>query len=108
MARQLLLVAPAKPGRTDLKRFLGASGYEVVERSYESEDPATGDFRPDLVLVDHETDINARLALRSHLGVDDGQCPVPVVEMCLGRPDMYQDALEVLDRVSGARPRFVR
>lgn len=106
MARQLLLVAPAEPGRTALKRFLGDSGYVVVESSSGADGgPRVGGFRPDLILVDHEADIDARMALRSELGVDDDLSPVPVVEMCLEGPDTFHAALTVLDRVSGARPR---
>jgi hypothetical protein len=108
MATRLLLVAPDQPGRAALKRYLCASGYEVVECSSGADGgPPMGDFRPDLILIDHETDLEARLALRSELGVDDSQSPVPVVEMCLG-PDRFPDALGVLDRVSdaGRRPRL--
>jgi hypothetical protein len=105
MAIQLLLVAPAEPGCSGLRQFLSESGYEVMETSYGSSNPPLGDFRPDLVLVDHGTDIRARLAMRSHLGVDDSQSGVAVVEMCLSRPETFRDTLNVLERVSGARRR---
>jgi hypothetical protein len=79
-----------------------------METSYGSGNPPLGDFRPDLVLVDHGTDIRARLAMRAHLGLDDSQSGVTVVEMCLGRPETFRDTLTVLERVSrgSRRPRL--
>jgi CheY-like chemotaxis protein len=110
MATRLLLVAPDQPGRAALTRYLCASGYEVLERSSGADGgPPLGDFQPDLILVDHETDLDARLALRLEFGVDDTRSPVPVIEMCLG-PDVVPAALRVLDRMSeaGLRPRSDR
>jgi hypothetical protein len=102
MGIQLLLVAPAESGCSALRQFLSASGYEVMETTFGSGSPPLGDFRPDLVLVDYGTDIRARLAMRSHLGVDDSHSGVTVVEMCLDRPEMFRDTLKVLERVTGA------
>jgi CheY-like chemotaxis protein len=99
--KRLLLVGPAGHDRSELKNFLQASGYKVLESQPPLPDPdddAHGN--PDLILLDHEADDATRLAIRSELRTDDRRSGVPVVEMCLTRPELYPAAAQVLDRVS--------
>jgi CheY-like chemotaxis protein len=106
MAKRLLLVTPAERDRTAFRQFLEASGYEVVESTSGSDAGATaGDFQPDLVLLDHETETDARLALRTALGADHEGRGVPVVELCLTLPTSFETAASIVDRVTTRRRR---
>lgn len=100
MAKRLLLVKPAGRDRSAFRHFLEAAGYEVLESPDGSEaDRLTGDFEPDMVLLDHETGSDARLAMRSRLRADDGEA-VPIIEMCFTLPTSFSAAATVLDRMT--------
>jgi CheY-like chemotaxis protein len=100
MAKRLLLVGPTGHDRTTLRGVLEESGFEVMESSSGAEGgPAEDLTRPDIVLLDHETDMDARLALRSRLRTDEDRSPIPVVEMCLDRPELIRATAGVLRRV---------
>lgn len=104
MATRLLLVTPAGSDRTAFREFLESSGYHVVETSGPAAaDADTGAFRPDLVLLDHEADADARLALRSAVDPGTGLAAPPVVELCLTLPTSFQAATSVLDRLAHGR-----
>jgi CheY-like chemotaxis protein len=106
MAKRLLLVTPAERDRTAFRQFLEASGYEVVESTSGSDAHATtGGVQPDLVLLDHETENDARLALRTTLGSDHKGHGVPVVELCLTLPTSFETATSIVDRVISRRRR---
>jgi CheY-like chemotaxis protein len=101
MAKRLLLVASTGYDRTAIRDVLQESGFEVMESSSGADaSPSEDRTRPDLVLLDHEADMDARLALRSQLGTDEAHSPIPVVEMCLTRPDLFPAAANVLARLS--------
>jgi CheY-like chemotaxis protein len=106
MAKRLLLVTPAERDRTALRQFLEASGHEVVESTSGSDAAAAvGGAQPDLVLLDHETETDARLALRTALGTDHEGSGVPVVELCLTLPTSFETAASIVDRVATRRRR---
>jgi CheY-like chemotaxis protein len=104
MAKRLLLVTPAERDRTAFRQFLEASGYEVAETTSGSDaDPADRGFQPDVVLLDHETETDTRMALRTRLGVDEEGHRIPVVELCLTLPTSFETAASIVDRVTTRR-----
>lgn len=104
MGKRLLLVAQAGTDHGALRRLLEEAGYQVMESSGVA--AAAAAFEPELILLDHQVDVDTRLDLRRLLGTGGHPPIAPVVEMCLSRPEVYPTAARVLDRVSApSRPR---
>ncbi len=102
MAKRLLLVTPAETDRKEFRQFLEKAGYEVAQSTARGAGEGTSSdrFEPDLVLLDHEADTEARVALRAMIDAADERRGVPVVEMCLTGPDSFHLAASVINRVS--------